>query len=150
MAKSISLLNKTIKENYKTIILNVRRWFYNSPLLVVNTGQISMYDCIVWAEIQSTQISSYSSVINRKTVCVIKIHGTGKENISFGNSRFPNGRRIIILLIRIEWNKGFTVISVFNCIKRLLVGLEWLTTIRDTTPEVASNEMHTCHTHHCI
>lgn len=66
--EKIKKINECVRDTAVVIeftivpVINTKRRINRSPLLVINTRQIPVDDCIVRAEIQCTQISRYSSV----------------------------------------------------------------------------------------
>jgi hypothetical protein len=47
----------------------VRKWRnVKLPLFIVDTGQVSMYDCIVGAQVECPQVSCYRSATNKRHI----------------------------------------------------------------------------------
>jgi len=45
--------------------VKVREWYL--PLFIVDTGQVSMHDCIVGAQVECPQVGCYRSATNKAT-----------------------------------------------------------------------------------
>lgn len=55
----------------------MKQWYL--PLFIVDTGQVSVHDCIIGAQVECPQVGCYRSVTNKATRHNLQLTGNGSS-----------------------------------------------------------------------